>query len=35
MECELCLGEESTTTVEYRDCTWNCCDACKVLAENE
>lgn len=33
--CELCTVDEATTTVEYRDITYDVCERCKAMAELE
>ncbi|MDR7001578.1 ribosome-binding protein aMBF1 (putative translation factor) [Neobacillus niacini] len=35
MNCELCMGEDATTKVEYQDFIWDVCERCKALAEAE
>lgn len=34
-DCELCMVDKATTTVDYQDAIWSVCESCKVLAESE
>jgi hypothetical protein len=34
-KCELCEVSEATEKVDYRDVVYDCCGACKIIAENE
>ena len=34
-ECELCMVDTATVTIDYRGVLYEVCDQCRFLAENE